>query len=91
MDNSLDLITIRQPDDWHLHLRDGDLLKMTVLHTAKTFHRAVVMPNLQPPVTSIQSAIDYKKRILSAIPQGKNFVPLMTAYLTNDFAPDISE
>ncbi len=86
---SPDRITIRQPDDWHLHLRDGDLLKAVVAPTALVFRRAIVMPNLTPPVTSIASAIDYRKRILNAIPNRCSFTPLMTVYLTDNLSVNI--
>ena len=77
-------ITLRKPDDWHLHFRDGDILRETVAATARCFQRAIVMPNLVPPVTSAAMAMEYKKRIINAIPQGNNFEPLMVLYLTND-------
>ena len=84
-----DRIIIRQPDDWHLHLRDGDALKTFVAPTSRVFRRAIVMPNLQPPITSIQSAIDYRERILDAVPDGDLFTPLMTAYLTDDLSAEV--
>ncbi|GGD48994.1 dihydroorotase [Lacimicrobium alkaliphilum] len=77
-------LTITTPDDWHLHLRDGDILKETVAATARCFRRAIVMPNLVPPVTTTQLAEEYKARILDARPPGSDFEPLMTLYLTND-------
>ncbi len=76
-------LILTQPDDWHVHLRDGDMLKETVPATLRSFHRAIVMPNLVPPVTNAQLAQEYKARILEAIPAGKTFAPLMTLYLTN--------
>ncbi|WP_158971331.1 dihydroorotase [Paraglaciecola sp. L3A3] len=76
-------ITITTPDDWHLHFRDGEMLNETVPATARCFARAIVMPNLVPPVTSAKMAMDYKQRILSAAPQGTEFEPLMTLFLTN--------
>lgn len=76
-------ITIRRPDDWHVHLRDGEMLQGVTAHTARQFGRAIVMPNLTPPVTSVDAAIAYRERILAAVPQGMNFTPLMTAYLTD--------
>jgi len=82
-------ITLRQPDDWHLHLRDGDILDSVVTPTAKVFRRAVVMPNLTPPITTLQAVIDYRKRIEKAIPAGVFFTPLMTIYLTDDLSPEI--
>ena len=77
-----DTLTITRPDDWHLHLRDGEVLKDIVPHTARRFGRAIVMPNLKPPVASTQQALDYRERILSAVPEGYSFEPLMTLYLT---------
>lgn len=77
-------ISIQTPDDWHLHLRDGDMLPETVAATARCFQRAIVMPNLVPPVVNAQQALAYKERILKARPQGSSFEPLMTLYLTND-------
>jgi dihydroorotase len=76
-------ITITTPDDWHLHFRDGDLLGETVPATARCFARAIVMPNLVPPVINAKLAMEYKTRILKARPQGSHFEPLMTLYLTN--------
>ena len=76
-------ITIQAPDDWHLHFRDGDMLKETVPATARCFKRAIVMPNLVPPVTTADMALAYKKRIIEARPIGNSFEPLMTLYLTN--------
>ena len=83
---SAEKVTIRQPDDWHLHLRDGDLLKTVLKHTSRTFRRAVIMPNLRPPITSIKEALSYRKRILQAIPSEHSFDPLMTAYLTEELS-----
>ncbi len=80
-------ITIRKPDDWHVHLRDGDMLKGVVGHTARQFARAIVMPNLTPPVTSVDAASAYRERILAAVPEGMAFTPLMTAYLTDNSDP----
>lgn len=76
-------LTIQAPDDWHLHFRDGMLLKETVPATARCFKRAVVMPNLVPPVTTASDALAYRKRILNAVPSGVDFEPLMTLFLTN--------
>lgn len=85
-------LTIRTPDDWHLHFRDGDMLNETVPATARCFARAIVMPNLVPPVTTADMAMDYKQRILDARPQGSQFDPLMTLYLTNTTtAQDIAD
>ncbi len=82
-------ITLRQPDDWHLHLRDGEVLNAVLESSARVFRRAVVMPNLSPPITTIQSAIDYKSRVLSAIPSGLTFSPLMTLYLTDESSSEV--
>ena len=80
---SSDYISIVRPDDWHLHLRDGSALRTTVPHTARVFGRAIVMPNLKPPITSISSALSYRERILAATPERSSFKPLMTLYLTD--------
>lgn len=77
-------LTITRPDDWHLHLRDGALLKTTVPASARVFNRAVVMPNLVPPVTTVEMALAYRQRIISALPEGMTFEPLMALYLTAD-------
>ncbi|WP_320664190.1 dihydroorotase [Prochlorococcus sp. MIT 1223] len=87
----IDQITLRQPDDWHLHLRDGALLESVIGYTARVFRRAIVMPNLTPPVTTIEAARNYKKRILNAVPDNLSFTPLMTAYLTDDFSAEVLE
>ncbi len=79
-----DKITLTRPDDWHLHLRDGDVLADIVPHTAARFGRAIVMPNLKPPVTTTVQALDYRKRIMEAVPDGVSFQPLMTLYLTDN-------
>ena len=79
---SLDTLTLVRPDDWHLHLRDGDALRAVLPDTARRFARAVVMPNLSPPVRSVADALAYHERILAALPMGMNFEPLMTLYLT---------
>jgi len=76
-------LTIRQPDDWHVHLRDGAMLEAVVLSTARTFGRAIVMPNLSPPVTTVAAAQAYRQRILQALPPSSSFTPLITAYLTD--------
>lgn len=81
-------LNIIAPDDWHLHFRDGDMLPETVPATARCFKRAIVMPNLVPPVVNAQMAMAYKQRILAAIPPGQDFTPLMTIYLTNDTRPE---
>ncbi|WP_350432535.1 dihydroorotase [Shewanella sp. H8] len=80
-------ITLTTPDDWHLHFRDGDMLNETVPATARLFKRAIVMPNLVPPVTTAAMAVAYRDRILAARPQGSNFEPLMTLFLTNHTSP----
>jgi len=77
-------ITITRPDDWHVHLRDGVALKAVLPDTAKQFARAIVMPNLRPPITTTALAGEYRARILSALPLDLNFEPLMTLYLTNN-------
>jgi dihydroorotase len=81
-------LTIRRPDDWHLHLRDGLALRAVVPFTAARFGRAIVMPNLQPPVTTTEQALGYRQRILAALPAGSAFQPLMTLYLTDRTQPD---
>jgi dihydroorotase len=81
-------LTIRRPDDWHVHLRDGEMLKAVVPYTARQFARAIVMPNLVPPVTTAAAAEAYRDRILDALPDGARFTPLMTCYLTDDADPD---
>ena len=86
-----DEITLRQPDDWHLHLRDGYMLEKVVPYSARVFGRAIVMPNIDPPITSIKDAISYRERILSAVPVGMSFTPLMTAYLTDEISVDVLE
>lgn len=82
-----DTITLRRPDDWHVHLRDGAMLAAVLPYTARAFARAIVMPNLVPPVTSVAAAEAYRARILKALPAGHGFTPLMTAYLTDDSDP----
>jgi dihydroorotase len=76
-------LVIRRPDDWHVHLRDGEMLKAVAGHTARQFARAIVMPNLDPPVTDVAAADAYRQRILAALPEGSWFEPLMTCYLTD--------
>jgi dihydroorotase len=80
-------IEIRRPDDWHLHLRDGAALAAVLPFTAERFARAIVMPNLKPPVTTVEAASDYRTRILAALPAGLAFTPLMTLYLTDQTDP----
>ncbi len=87
-DTASDSITIRRPDDWHLHLRDGAILKAVLPYTAAQFARAVIMPNLAPPVTTAAAAAAYRDRILAARPPGSDFQPLMTCYLTDATAAD---
>lgn len=77
-------IEICQPDDWHLHVRDGDILPDLILHTSSQFARAIIMPNLKPPVTTAELALAYKQRILDARPLGSSFEPLMVLYLTDN-------
>ncbi len=81
-------ITLTRPDDWHLHVRDGAALNTVVPHTAAQFGRAIIMPNLKPPVTTAAQALAYKQRILAAVPAGVSFEPLMTLYLTDNLAAD---
>jgi len=81
-------LTITRPDDWHLHLRDGAVLKDLVPETARNFERAIIMPNLVPPVTTTELALSYRDRILAARPEGSSFQPLMTLYLTNNTSPE---
>ncbi|HQS12953.1 MAG: dihydroorotase [Sphingomonadales bacterium 35-56-22] len=77
------ILSIRRPDDWHLHFRDGAAMRSVVPFTAKQFARAIVMPNLSPPVTTVEAGAAYRDRILAAVPEGVTFTPLMTAYLTD--------
>ncbi len=86
MKDQVSRITIRRPDDWHVHLRDGDMLSAVAPYTARQFARAIVMPNLSPPVTSVEAAAAYRERIIAAAP---GLIPLMTAYLTD--AADLAE
>ena len=81
-------LKLTRPDDWHLHLRDGDMLRDVLPHTAARFARAIVMPNLKPAVATVKSALEYRDRILAAIPRGSDFTPLMTLYLTENTQPD---
>ncbi|GLR12589.1 dihydroorotase [Chitinimonas prasina] len=81
-------ITLIRPDDWHLHLRDGDALKAVLPDTARRFGRAIVMPNLKPPVRTVAEAAAYRERILAAVPAGMAFEPLMTLYLTDVTPPE---
>ena len=81
-------ITITRPDDWHLHLRDGEALATVLPHSARQFARAIIMPNLRPPVTTVAAAAEYRQRILGALPEGARFEPLMTLYLTDNTPVD---
>ena len=84
----VDTLTLTRPDDWHLHLRDGQALAAVLPSSAAQFARAIVMPNLRPPVTTAAQAVDYRQRILAALPEGADFQPLMTLYLTDNTPPD---
>lgn len=84
---SLSTLTLTRPDDWHLHLRDGEMLAAVLPDTAKRFARAIVMPNLNPPVRTVADAAAYRERILAALPTGVTFEPLMTLYLTDNTPP----
>ena len=81
-------LTLTRPDDWHLHLRDGDYLRAVLPDTARRFARAIVMPNLKPPVTTVALALAYRRRILDALPAPSSFAPLMTLYLTDNMRPE---
>lgn len=83
---TIDRLEIRRPDDWHVHLRDGEMMKAVVNHTARCFGRAIVMPNLSPPVTTVDGAKAYRSRITAAVDPAFSFAPLMTCYLTDDLA-----
>jgi dihydroorotase len=82
-------LVIRRPDDWHAHLRDGQMLKDVVNYTARQFGRAIIMPNLTPPVTTVAMGRAYRDRILAALDDSLNFEPLMVGYLTDDMSPDV--
>lgn len=84
----MDSISLLRPDDWHLHVRDGEALAAVVPHTAERFGRAIIMPNLKPPITTTAQAQAYRERILAAVPAGRRFEPLMTLYLTDNLDPD---
>src|SRR5947208_7292205 len=77
-------LTIRKPDDWHLHVRDGAMLKAVLPYTARNFGRAILMPNLIPPVATSKDALAYRERVMAALPKGSSFKPLLTCYLTDD-------
>ncbi|MEK6296501.1 MAG: amidohydrolase family protein, partial [Paraburkholderia tropica] len=81
-------LTLSRPDDWHLHVRDGAMLAAVLPHTARQFGRAIIMPNLKPPVTTTELASAYRDRILAALPAGLKFEPLMTLYLTDNTPPE---
>jgi len=81
-------LRMTRPDDWHLHLRDGAALKAVLPHTVRQFARAIIMPNLKPPVRSVADAAAYRERILAAVPEGQQFEPLMTLYLTDNTSPE---
>src|SRR5438067_9423775 len=76
-------LTLTRPDDWHLHLRDGELMRSVVTATARVFARAVIMPNLDPPITTVAAAAAYRERIAAALPATSRFAPLLTLYLTD--------
>ena len=88
MTTPADTLTITRPDDWHLHVRDGAALEAVLPHSAQQFGRALIMPNLRPPVTTAQQALDYRARILEALPAGSAFQPVMSLYLTDKLPPD---
>jgi dihydroorotase len=88
LQNTIQEITLTRPDDWHLHVRDGVAMQAVVPHTAAQFGRAIIMPNLRPPCSTAAQALAYKARILAAVPEGMQFEPLMTLYLTDNLAPD---
>jgi len=85
---SLNELSIQTPDDWHLHIRDGAAMAAVVPYTARQFGRAIIMPNLRPPITTTAQAVAYRERILAALPEGSTFEPLMTLYLTDNLPPD---
>ena len=84
-------LTLTRPDDFHLHLRDGAAMRDALPWTARQFARAIVMPNLKPPVVRLHQALEYRDRILAALPGGSDFTPLMTLYLTDDTTPTMVE
>lgn len=86
--SAVDQLEIRRPDDWHVHLRDGEMLKSVAAYTAQQFARAIIMPNLSPPVTRAADADAYRDRIMAALPEGSDFTPLMTCYLTDSTVAD---
>ena len=80
-------LTIVRPDDWHLHVRDGAALRAVVPHSARQFGRAIIMPNLRPPIVTVEQALAYRDRVVAAVPEGVAFEPLMTLYLTDTTPP----
>lgn len=84
----MERLTLKRPDDWHVHLRDGAAMADVLADTARRFARAIVMPNLKPPMRTVQQALHYRERILAALPEGLEFEPLMTLYLTDDTPPE---
>ena len=88
MTSTANRLTIRRPDDWHVHLRDGAVLAGVLPYTARQFARAIVMPNLSPPVTTVEAGAAYRERIMAALPDGMDFIPLMVAYLTDGTDPE---
>lgn len=88
MNYTVDKLILRRPDDWHLHLRDGEMLKTVLPYSSAIFQRAIIMPNLSTPITTVAAAISYRQRILDAVPAGHDFQPLMTCYLTDDLFAD---
>ena len=84
----MNTLTIRRPDDWHLHLRDGAVMKAVLPWTAKHYGRAIIMPNLKPPITTVAAAQAYRERILAELPADSMFQPLMVCYLTDTLSPD---
>ena len=85
---TLNELSIQTPDDWHLHIRDGAAMAAVVPYTARQFGRAIIMPNLRPPITTTAQAVAYRERILAALPEGSTFEPLMTLYLTDNLPAD---
>lgn len=86
--DAVDAITMTVPDDWHHHLRDGAFLEVTTQHCGRTFRRAICMPNIKPPITTTEQALAYRERILAATPEGANFEPMMTLYMTDSTTPE---
>jgi dihydroorotase len=88
MTSPADTLTLTRPDDWHLHVRDGAALEAVVPHSARQFGRALIMPNLRPPVTTAEQALAYRDRVMAAVPEGIQFEPVMSLYLTDKLAPE---